>query len=172
MKILVVGKGGREHALVWKLAKSPLVTDVFCAPGNAGTALDGQNLDINANDVTRLLKFARAEKIDLTVIGPEAPLVAGMVDAFEDAGLLVFGPTKEAAELEGSKAFAKDFMRLANVPTAEYAVFDDATAAIAHVEERSERPLVVKADVQGSLTSVIDSLKGLDTEEVAVRIVS
>ncbi len=146
MKILVVGKGGREHVLVWKLAKSPLVTDVFCAPGNAGTALDGQNLDINANDVARLLKFARAEKIGLTVIGPEAPLVAGMVDAFEDSGLLVFGPTKEAAELEGSKAFAKDFMRLANVPTAEYAVFDDATAAIAHVEERSERPLVVKAD--------------------------
>jgi phosphoribosylamine---glycine ligase len=146
MKILVVGKGGREHALVWKLAKSPLVTDVFCAPGNAGTALDGQNLDINAHDVARLLKFARAERIDLTVVGPEAPLVAGMVDAFEDAGLLVFGPTKEAAELEGSKAFAKDFMRLANVPTADYAVFDDATAAIAHVEERSERPLVVKAD--------------------------
>jgi phosphoribosylamine--glycine ligase len=146
MKILVVGKGGREHALVWKLAKSPLVTDVFCAPGNAGTALDGQNLDINANDVARLLKFARAEQIDLTVVGPEAPLVAGMVDAFEDASLPVFGPTSKAAELEGSKAFAKDFMRLANVPTADYAVFDDATAAIAHVEERSERPLVVKAD--------------------------
>ncbi len=146
MKILVIGKGGREHALVWKLAKSPLVTDVFCAPGNAGTALEGQNLDINANNVARLLKFARAEKIDLTVVGPEAPLVAGMVDAFEEAGLLVFGPTSKAAELEGSKAFAKDFMRLANVPTAEYAVFDDATAAIAHVEERTERPLVVKAD--------------------------
>jgi phosphoribosylamine---glycine ligase len=146
MKILVIGKGGREHALVWKLAKSPLVTDVFCAPGNAGTSLDGQNLDINANDVARLLKFARAEKVDLTIVGPEAPLVAGMVDAFEDAGLLVFGPTSKAAELEGSKAFAKDFMRLANVPTADYAVFDDATAAIAHVEERTERPLVVKAD--------------------------
>jgi phosphoribosylamine---glycine ligase len=146
MKILVIGKGGREHSLVWKLAKSPLVTDVFCAPGNAGTALDGQNLDINANDVARLLKFARAERVDLTVVGPEAPLVAGMVDAFEDAGLLVFGPTSKAAELEGSKAFAKDLMRLANVPTAEYAVFDDATAAIAHIEERTERPLVVKAD--------------------------
>ena len=146
MKILVVGNGGREHALVWKLARSPLVTDVFCAPGNAGTALDGQNLDINANDVARLIKFSKTEKIDLTVIGPEAPLAAGMVDAFEDAGLLVFGPTREAAELEGSKAFAKDLMRLANVPTADYAVFDDATAAAAHVEERSERPLVIKAD--------------------------
>jgi phosphoribosylamine---glycine ligase len=146
MKILVVGNGGREHVLVWKLARSPLVTDVFCAPGNAGTALDGQNLDINANDVARLIKFSKTEKIDLTVIGPEAPLAAGMVDAFEDAGLLVFGPTREAAELEGSKAFAKDLMRLANVPTADYAVFDDATAAAAHVEERSERPLVIKAD--------------------------
>jgi len=155
MKILVIGKGGREHALVWKLAKSSLVTDVFCAPGNAGTSLDGQNLDINANDVARLLKFARAERVDLTVVGPEAPLVAGMVDAFEDAGLLVFGPTSKAAELEGSKAFAKDFMRLANVPTADYAVFDDATAAIAHVEERTERPLVVKADGLASGKGVI-----------------
>ncbi len=146
MKILVVGNGGREHALVWKLARSPLVTDVFCAPGNAGTALDGQNLDINANDISRLLKFSKTERIELTVIGPEAPLVAGMVDAFEDAGLSVFGPTRKAAELEGSKAFAKDFMRLANVPTADFAVFDDAAAAAAHVEERTERPLVVKAD--------------------------
>src|SRR5580704_449071 len=146
MKILVVGKGGREHALVWKLARSPLVTDVFCAPGNAGTAIDGQNVDINPNDVSRLLKFSRTERIDLTVVRPEAPLVAGMVDAFEDAGLLVFGPTRSAAELEGSKAFAKDFMRLANVPTADYAVFDDAASAAAHVEERTERPLVIKAD--------------------------
>jgi len=146
MKILVVGKGGREHALVWKLARSPLVTDVFCAPGNAGTAIDGKNVDINPNDVSRLLKFSRTERIDLTVIGPEAPLVAGMVDAFEDMGLLVFGPTRSAAELEGSKAFAKDFMRLANVPTADYAVFDDAASAAAHVEERTERPLVIKAD--------------------------
>jgi phosphoribosylamine--glycine ligase len=146
MKILVVGNGGREHALVWKLAKSPIVTRVFCAPGNAGTAVDGENLDINATDVARLLKFLKTEKIDLTVIGPEAPLVAGMVDAFEDAGLPVFGPTRKAAELEGSKAFAKDFMRLANVPTADYAVFDDAVGATAHVEERTERPLVIKAD--------------------------
>jgi len=146
MKILVVGNGGREHALVWKLARSPLVTDVFCAPGNAGTAIDGQNLDINANDIPRLLKFARNESIELTVVGPEAPLVAGMVDAFEDANLKVFGPTQTAAELEGSKAFAKEIMRLANVPTADYAVFEDAAAAAAHVEERNERPLVIKAD--------------------------
>jgi len=146
MKILVVGNGGREHALVWKLARSPLVTDVFCAPGNAGTAIDGQNLDINATDIARLLKFSKTERIDLTVVGPEAPLVAGMVDAFEEAELPVFGPTRKAAELEGSKAFAKDFMRLANVPTADYAAFDDAAAATAHVEERNERALVIKAD--------------------------
>jgi phosphoribosylamine---glycine ligase len=146
MKILVVGNGGREHALVWKLAQSPSVSQVFCAPGNAGTAIDGENLDINAHDIARLVKFAKTEAIDLTVVGPEAPLVAGMVDAFEEAKLRVFGPTRAAAALEGSKSFAKEMMRLANVPTADYAVFDDAAAAAAHVEERSERPLVIKAD--------------------------
>ncbi len=146
MKILVVGNGGREHALVWKLSRSASVTDVFCAPGNAGTSIDGQNLDIHANDVGRLLKFAKTEQIDLVVVGPETPLIAGMVDAFEEAGVPAFGPSRKGAELEGSKAFAKDFMRLANVPTADYAVFDDPTAALAHVEERTERPLVVKAD--------------------------
>ena len=146
MKILVVGNGGREHVLVWKLAQSPLVTDVFCAPGNAGTALDGKNLDLNATDVPRLVKFAKNEHIDLTVVGPEAPLVAGAVDAFQDAGLKVFGPTRKAAAIEGSKAFAKNIMRLANVPTADFAVFEDAAAAAVHVEERSERPLVIKAD--------------------------
>lgn len=146
MKVLVVGNGGREHALVWKLAQSPSVTEVFCAPGNAGTAIDGQNVDISAVDIPRLLKFAKKEAIDLTVVGPEGPLIAGIVNAFVDAGLKVFGPSRDAAELEGSKSFAKDMMRLANVPTADYAVFDDPEAAIAHVEERSERPLVVKAD--------------------------
>jgi phosphoribosylamine---glycine ligase len=146
MKILVVGNGGREHALVWKLAQSPSVSRVFCAPGNAGTAIDGENLDINAHDIARLVKFAKTEAIDLTVVGPEAPLVAGMVDAFEEAKLRIFGPTRAAAALEGSKSFAKEVMRLANVPTADYAVFDDAAAAAAHVEERSERPLVIKAD--------------------------
>jgi phosphoribosylamine--glycine ligase len=146
MKILVVGNGGREHALVWKLSRSPLVTDVFCAPGNAGTAIDGQNLDINATDIARLLKFSKTERIDLTVVGPEGPLVSGMVDAFEEAEVPVFGPTRKAAELEGSKAFAKEFMRLANVPTADYAAFDDAAAALAHVEERNERAVVIKAD--------------------------
>ncbi|MBC8115386.1 MAG: phosphoribosylamine--glycine ligase, partial [Candidatus Saccharimonas sp.] len=114
MKILVVGNGGREHTLVWKLKQSPSVTQVFCAPGNAGTGLDGTNVDIKATDIPRLIKFATAEKIDLTVIGPEAPLVAGIVDEFQKAGLRVFGPSKKAAELEGSKKFAKELMKRAN----------------------------------------------------------
>ncbi len=146
MKILVIGSGGREHALVWKLSQSPIVTDVFCAPGNAGTAIEGHNLDIGAGDIPRLLKFAKCESIGLTVVGPENPLIAGMVDAFESEKLTIFGPSKRAAELEGSKAFAKELMRLANVPTADCAVFDDPADAAAHLEERSERPVVVKAD--------------------------
>jgi phosphoribosylamine---glycine ligase len=148
MKILVVGSGGREHALAWKLAQSPTVTRVFCAPGNAGTADEPNtvNLDIRATDTPRLLKFCKAEQIDLAVIGPEAPLVLGMVDDFQAADVRVFGPTRAAAALEASKAHAKEMMRLANVPTADYAVFDDPAAAIAHVDERSERSLVVKAD--------------------------
>lgn len=146
MKILVVGNGGREHALVWKLAQSPSVTRVFCAPGNAGTADEAENIDIRATDIPRLLKFSKAEQIDLVVIGPEGPLVLGMVDAFQAAGVRVFGPTRAAAALEASKAHAKEVMRLANVPTADYAVFDDPVAAAAHVDERTERPLVIKAD--------------------------
>ncbi|MGE3313804.1 MAG: phosphoribosylamine--glycine ligase [Planctomycetaceae bacterium] len=146
MKILVVGQGGREHALVWKLAQSPKVTEVFCAPGNAGTSQNAKNVDISASDFERLIKFAKAEKIDLTVVGPEAPLVEGIVDAFEKSGLKVFGPSKKAAELEGSKVFAKDLMRLANVPTAEYSVFQSPEEALAHLEERDERAVVVKAD--------------------------
>src|SRR4051812_8214580 len=111
MKVLVVGQGGREHALVWKLAQSPLVKQVYCAPGNAGTALEGTNVDINSTDVERLLKFAKTENIGLTVIGPEVPLVAGIADAFENARLRVFGPGRLAAELEGSKVFAKELLR-------------------------------------------------------------
>ena len=146
MKVLVVGKGGREHALAWKLAQSPAVSRVFCAPGNAGTAIEGTNVDIDSGDIKRMVKFAASENIDLTVVGPEAPLVAGMVDAFGEAGLTVFGPSRKAAELEGSKVFAKELMRSANVPTADYNVFHDADAAIAFIEERDERPLVIKAD--------------------------
>ncbi|MDB5347700.1 MAG: phosphoribosylamine/glycine ligase [Schlesneria sp.] len=147
MKILVIGNGGREHAIVWKLKQSPTVTHVFCAPGNAGTGLDATNVDIKATDIPRLLKFAMAEKIDLTVVGPEVPLVAGIVDEFLKANLVIFGPTKKAAELEGSKTFAKELMRRANVPTAEFRVFTNSAEAISYIDEKehTER-FVVKAD--------------------------
>src|SRR5881396_469905 len=115
MKVLVIGKGGREHALVWKLAQSPRVERVFCAPGNAGTALDGVNVPIDSNDFDALLKFAKKETIRLTVVGPEDPLASGIVDVFQKEGQRIFGPTKQAAELEASKVFAKKLMRHADV---------------------------------------------------------
>jgi len=173
MKVLVVGKGGREHVLVWKLAQSSRVSEVFCAPGNAGTALEGTNVDIDSDDIERMVKFATNEQIDLTVVGPEAPLTAGMVDAFTQAGLTVFGPSRKAAELEGSKVFAKELMRLANVPTAEYSVFQDAEAAIAFINDRDQRPLVVKADglaagkgviVCQNRTEAIDAVRSIMTD--------
>ncbi|WP_437227885.1 phosphoribosylamine--glycine ligase [Planctomicrobium sp. SH661] len=146
MKVLVVGAGGREHVLAWKLKQSPKVTHVYCAPGNAGTAKDVINVDISAEDGARLAEFAKKEQIDLTVIGPEVPLVAGVVDIFKKNKLRVFGPTKAAAALEGSKAFCKDIMRQANIATADYRVFKHAEAAEHFIQEREETPLVVKAD--------------------------
>lgn len=146
MKVLVVGQGGREHVLAWKLRRSPRVGQVFVAPGNAGTAEDATNVDILATDVAAVVKFAVQEKVGLTVIGPEAPLVAGLADALRKQGLLVFGPDRSAAELEGSKTFSKQFMRQHGVPTAEFRTFDAARDAFAYVEERPETPLVVKAD--------------------------
>lgn len=146
MKVLIVGQGGREHVLAWKLRQSPRVHEVFVAPGNAGTAEDAANVEIGATDIAGLVKFAAAEGIGLTVIGPEAPLVAGLADALRKQGVLVFGPNKSAAELEGSKVFSKQFMRQHNVPTAEFRAFDAARDAFAYVEERPETPLVVKAD--------------------------
>jgi len=146
MKALVIGQGGREHVLLWKLAQSPLIDKVYCAPGNAGTAIDGENVDIKATDVDGLVKFAQDENIELTIVGPEAALVNGTVDAFRDAGLRIFGPGKTAAELEGSKIFSKELMRKAGVPTADFKVFKSAAAAKSYVEEREEEPLVVKAD--------------------------
>ncbi len=145
MKVLVIGSGGREHALVWKIGKSPLVKKVFCAPGNAGIARDGRCVPIGSNKLDELLQFAVREKIDLTVVGPEAPLVDGIVDLFNDNGLKIFGPTQKAAELEGSKAFAKYIMNQYHIPTADYQVFDNLTAAKEFIN-RSENPLVIKAD--------------------------
>ncbi|MFM9964485.1 MAG: phosphoribosylamine--glycine ligase [Planctomycetaceae bacterium] len=146
MKVLVIGQGGREHALCWKLKNSPSVERVYCAPGNAGTALEATNVDIPATNIERLVQFAKSERIDLTVVGPEAALVAGVVDAFQAAELRIFGPTKKAAELEGSKLFSKELMRKANVPTAEFRSFSRFQDAVMYLEEREETPLVVKAD--------------------------
>jgi phosphoribosylamine---glycine ligase len=145
VKVLVIGNGGREHALAWKLAQSPKVARVFCAPGNAGTALLGDNVEIAVEDIDKLLAFAREEGIGLTVVGPEVPLTLGIVDAFRAVGLKVFGPTAKAAELEGSKAFAKDLMAKYNIPTAKYAVFTEAGPAKDYVG-RIGAPCVVKAD--------------------------
>jgi phosphoribosylamine--glycine ligase len=146
MKVLIVGNGGREHALAWKIAQSPRADRVFVAPGNAGTATDAENVDIPATDVPRLVQFARDNAIDLTVVGPEAALTAGLVDALGDAGLRAFGPSKVAAELEGSKIFCKDLLRHADVPSADYRVFQTAKAAITYLKDRDDLPMVVKAD--------------------------
>src|SRR4051794_27650170 len=145
MKILVIGKGGREHALVWKLARSPRAGRVYCAPGNAGTAQDGENVAIEANDLDRLVRFAQKEGIGLTVVGPEEPLALGLADRFQKEGLRVFGPARAAAQLEASKVFAKGLMRHADVPTAEFRVFDHPDPARRYIETR-EFPVVVKAD--------------------------
>jgi phosphoribosylamine---glycine ligase len=145
MKVLVIGKGGREHALVWKLAQSPRVTKVFCAPGNAGTALDGVNVPIDVNDFDYLIRFAKTENIGLTVVGPEDPLANGIVDAFQAHGLRIFGPSKAAAQVEASKAYSKKLMRHADVPTAEFRIFDHPEPARKYIETR-EYPVVVKAD--------------------------
>ncbi len=148
MKVLVIGGGGREHALAWKLAQSPRVQTVFVAPGNGGTAADPalRNVPFNGvDDIDALAGFAAAEKVALTVVGPEAPLAAGVVDAFRARGLRIFGPTRAAAQLESSKSFAKDFMQRHGIPTALYASFTDAAAAHAHVA-RHGAPIVVKAD--------------------------
>lgn len=146
MKVLVLGSGGREHALAWKLKQSPSVTQVFCAPGNAGIGLDAVNVDISSTDTPRLLKFVDKEKIDLTVVGPEIPLVAGVVDEFLKAGHTIFGPTSKAAELEGSKRFSKELMKRANVPTADFSSFTNAAEANSYLDEREIERCVVKAD--------------------------
>lgn len=145
MKILVVGGGGREHALVWKLKQSPRVDQIYCAPGNAGIAQMASCVDIKAEDVQGLLEFALQEQVDLTVVGPEAPLIAGLANKFMAAGLKVFGPRQKAAEIEGSKALAKEIMIKYNIPTAGYAEFTTYEAAVAYIKQQGT-PIVVKAD--------------------------
>ena len=145
MKVLVVGGGGREHALAWKLAQSARVSQVLVAPGNGGTAREPGVRNVPLTDLQALADFAHAEQVALTVVGPEAPLAAGIVDLFRSRGLRIFGPTRAAAQLESSKAFAKDFMRRHGIPTAAYATFTDAASAHAHVAQHGA-PIVVKAD--------------------------
>lgn len=145
MKVLVIGSGGREHCLVWKLAQSVLVDKIYCAPGNAGTALIAENVNISVLDTPGLARFALNKKIDLTVVGPEAPLAAGIVDIFEKKGLKIFGPAGEMAMLEGSKVFAKEIMKKYKIPTAEFAVFDNAVKAEEYIVQKGV-PIVIKAD--------------------------
>jgi len=169
MKVLVIGNGGREHALAWKAAQSPLVDTVFVAPGNAGTALEPalQNVAIGATDIPALLSFAQNENIDLTIVGPEAPLVIGVVDAFRAAGLQIFGPTQGAAQLEGSKAFTKDFLARHNIPTAEYQNFTEVEPALAYLREKGA-PIVIKADGLAAGKGVIVAMT-LEEAEAAVH---
>lgn len=165
MKVLVIGNGGREHALAWKASQSPLVRTVFVAPGNAGTALEPalQNVAISPTDIPALLSFAQKENIELTIVGPEAPLVIGVVDAFRAAGLKIFGPTQGAAQLEGSKAFTKDFLARHKIPTAEYQNFTEVEPALAYVREKGA-PIVIKADGLAAGKGVIVAMTLSDAE--------
>lgn len=185
MKVLIIGGGGREHALAWKAAQSPRVEHVYVAPGNAGTALEPNmsNVQVGAEDVPALVDFAKQNDIGLTIVGPEAPLVAGVVDAFRNANLKCFGPTQAASELEGSKAFTKDFLARHNIPTAEYQTFTDAQEAIAYLNEKGA-PIVVKADglaagkgvvvaqhLDEAITAVEDMLEGNRFGDAGSRVV-
>jgi phosphoribosylamine--glycine ligase len=165
MKILVIGGGGREHALAWKLGQSPQVDEVIVAPGNAGTAMERgvRNADVAVNDIEGLLALAKAEKVSITVVGPEVPLVAGVVDRFRDAGLRIFGPRALAAQLEGSKAFAKDFLQRHNIPTGGYAVFTELNPALAYVRQHGA-PIVIKADGLAAGKGVVVALTLADAE--------
>ncbi len=167
MRVLVVGSGGREHALVWSIAASPLATEIYCAPGNAGIAEDAICVPIQATDVDGLVSFAQKERIDLVVIGPEAALAAGLADALEAEGLLAFGPSAKATEIESSKGFMKDLCARIGVPTAAYKRFDDREKAAAYVRDEGA-PIVVKADGLAAGKGVVvaqtveEALKAID----------
>ena len=146
MNILVVGSGGREHALAWKLAQSPRADRIWVAPGNAGTQQEAENVDLPMDDFQEIIKFAKQNTVGLTVVGPEAPLANGLIDALDEAGIPAFGPKKGAAQLEASKVFCKQILRRADVPTAEHRAFVDADSAIFYLKQQEDRPWVVKAD--------------------------
>lgn len=171
MKILVIGSGGREHAIVWKLAQSPLAEEIYCAPGNAGIADLAECVNIPADDVDTLLEFAQAEKIGLTVVGPEAPLAAGIVDKFTAAGLKIFGPSQKAAMIEGSKALAKEIMEKYGIPTAKYAAFTDKEAALAYLDA-NPAPIVVKADGLAAGKGVVVAMTTAEAREAVESMLS
>ncbi len=173
MKILVIGAGGREHALAWKLAQSPRVDEVLVAPGNAGTAREDKcrNVDVGVGDIEALLALAKDEGIALTVVGPEGPLVAGVVDRFRAAGKRIFGPTAAAAQLEGSKAFAKDFLARHGIPTAHYAVHDDLDSALADVRKQGA-PIVIKADGLAAGKGVVVAMTLAEAEAAVTDMLS
>ncbi|EGR1071643.1 phosphoribosylamine--glycine ligase [Vibrio cholerae] len=166
MQVLIIGSGGREHALAWKVAQNPQVDTIYVAPGNAGTALEHkvQNVNIGITDIPALVAFAQDKAIELTIVGPEAPLVIGVVDAFRAAGLPIFGPTQGAAQLEGSKAFTKDFLARHNIPTAAYANFTEIEPALAYVREKGV-PIVVKADGLAAGKGVIVAMTLQEAED-------
>ncbi|MEW8551265.1 MAG: phosphoribosylamine--glycine ligase [Candidatus Thiodiazotropha endolucinida] len=169
MNILVIGSGGREHALAWKAAQSDLADKVFVAPGNAGTALEKklENVEIDADSIDELIEFAKANQIGLTIVGPEAPLVNGIVNAFETAGLRCFGPSKDAAQLEGSKSFTKDFLARHGIPSGSYRTFTEIDAALAYLNQVGA-PIVIKADGLAAGKGVIVAMD-ITTAESAVR---
>lgn len=173
MKVLIIGNGGREHALAWKIAQSERVSHVFVAPGNAGSAREQkvQNIAIDVLDLEALVEFAQKEQVALTIVGPEAPLVAGVVDRFQAAGLACYGPTQKAAQLEGSKAFSKDFLARHKIPTAEYANFTDEAEALAYVREKGA-PIVVKADGLAAGKGVIVAMTLAEAEDAITDMLS
>lgn len=173
MNILIIGNGGREHALAWKIRQSPLADKVFVAPGNAGTALEEgiENVAISGTDLTALVLFAKENQIGLTIVGPEAPLVAGIVDAFRANGLKIFGPTQTAAQLEGSKSFAKDFLARHNIPTAEYQNFTEVEPALTYLHEKGV-PIVIKADGLAAGKGVIVAMTMHEAEEAVKDMLS
>lgn len=171
MKIMVVGSGGREHALCWKIRQSPRVTELYCAPGNAGISAVADCVDIKADDIVALADFVHEHAIDLTVVGPEVPLVKGIVDLFEEEGLKVFGPSQAAARLEGSKVFSKNFMKRWGIPTAGYAAFSDLQAAVAHLAGHTY-PLVVKASGLAAGKGVIICQDQAAAEEAVRKIMA
>ena len=173
MKLLVIGSGGREHALAWKLAQSSRVEKVFVAPGNGGTAHEAkcENISIKATDIPALIEFVKREGVTTTVVGPEQPLVAGVVDAFRAEGLRIFGPTAAAAQLEGSKAYAKDFLARHDIPTAFYAVHTDVDAALAYVREKGA-PIVIKADGLAAGKGVIVAMTLAEAEAAITDMLS